>query len=1214
MCSRRTRLSELNLFLQRASRLSRRAFAIVHVDALPSAGQDALLSFLLDRRRDGQQIRPHCIVDGPSLLQPAPWIHTTQWGANSQKSSTLLPHSRVAALYKAGVVDQSCIRSVRVFTSLAPGAGKTHAARKEIARLGCDSLTICLSEAFDAAAVGRLLMQHEERQRAAGAAVSAIFFQIQVGFFETLDELALVLQPIAAFLYEVLVLRLVGGSEDGLPYPVPADAGWHVLVEVPSLIGHAADAAHVDQADWYATRALPLLWLVGHGDIVEPPDEFEIGDEARRVAKYLRAYNDGTINRKFGDGAPVAKHIVMVLDVSGSMKGAKLAAAVDSMLGIIDSHFRHGDKLSLITFDDHVVVRLNAVSDVTDDVRKTASDTRNIQGGGTDMYSAVCEAIALAQRTEISGEHWLFCLTDGVSSTNSKFEATASLLQAERLHVVVIGVALQQSLVPEMAALSRPRADSKGRYIPCGESAAALADAFAEAASLLPVSQTFDLDGSLTDGDCREWLDRYMPKHVAAQRGNLLRQFWVSYLHRRVRSLDDSPEFNFNRELEGLGSTLMEVMLLEVDSALREGQERSWRTEAHRQLIYDFSQPDGPKFGILCTSPELIDPQSREQLSSLGFSLPSSTELATRECLDEYLARALSLTLDERGLLGCIDDFGFVLTLDFAVKLLHIHERVACRTPCVMEGETGVSKTALTRMYALLLNTSARERARATVHAKLERIAHECASSAGWIAAVEREGARPEGCGALEPLVRRISAALDGASEVAELAARSLLQLCDGIAPPLASAPPELLAAARAEHDVLKAARAASETSATASGPMTAAHALLEWVGQAAVLDCFFPLNVHSALTPADITSRLQPAIETARALKAAELQGAVSRSPVVVFLDEVNTASCMGVFKALVLDRTLNGEAIPENMVVIAACNPARSLSVASAGVLRQDDLGKDWALGHYQVSALPGSLAAIKWKYGALGSEQEGDFIACRLEQELAEEARAEGGGEQVGSGSGSASADAAMSSMAKLICTSMELMRTFSEEHLRARIASACPGLSAAEVAAQAAERAKTAVSLRDIQRLFVLRRFFARECGAALFARQGDTERRALLLAVACVFYVRLDRPFRARLLAELRQLPSEQLEPLSLDVALAQAMTDFLEHAHLPRGIARTEGLTENCFMVFVCTLARVPLMIVGPPGSSKVRALLARAECSLAARPRLQLKCMRLLV
>lgn len=80
-------------------------------------------------------------------------------------------------------------------------------------------------------------------------------------------------------------------------------------------------------------------------------------------------------------------------------------------------------------------------------------------------------------------------------------------------------------------------------------------------------------------------------------------------------------------------------------------------------------------------------------------------ELYSREKLDSYLSRALNIPL-ENGKLGVVDDCGYVLTLDFAIKMLNIHERAECRVPVIIEGETGVGKTALVEMLSKLWNCS----------------------------------------------------------------------------------------------------------------------------------------------------------------------------------------------------------------------------------------------------------------------------------------------------------------------------------------------------------------------------------------------------------------------------------------------------------------------------------------------------------------------------
>ena len=85
-------------------------------------------------------------------------------------------------------------------------------------------------------------------------------------------------------------------------------------------------------------------------------------------------------------------------------------------------------------------------------------------------------------------------------------------------------------------------------------------------------------------------------------------------------------------------------------------------------------------------------------------------DLHSREYLDECLSRALNLPLekqeDGQERLPLIDESGYVLTLDYTIKMLSIHERRECRMPVIIEGETGVGKSALVEMLSKLWNAS----------------------------------------------------------------------------------------------------------------------------------------------------------------------------------------------------------------------------------------------------------------------------------------------------------------------------------------------------------------------------------------------------------------------------------------------------------------------------------------------------------------------------
>ena len=81
------------------------------------------------------------------------------------------------------------------------------------------------------------------------------------------------------------------------------------------------------------------------------------------------------------------------------------------------------------------------------------------------------------------------------------------------------------------------------------------------------------------------------------------------------------------------------------------------------------------------------------------------SEMKTRMKLDENLSRALNIRLNN-GRLNLIDEDNYVLTLDYALKMLNIHERFKCGVPVIIEGETGVGKTKLVEMLSKLWNQS----------------------------------------------------------------------------------------------------------------------------------------------------------------------------------------------------------------------------------------------------------------------------------------------------------------------------------------------------------------------------------------------------------------------------------------------------------------------------------------------------------------------------
>jgi hypothetical protein len=348
-------------------------------------------------------------------------------------------------------------------------------------------------------------------------------------------------------------------------------------------------------------------------------------------------------------------------------------------------------------FDQEVYVHIPVQSVADDDhrlrLRHALDQVRHNAGGGTYMFAALQHAFASIASTDGSIETWVVCLTDGAAQDSDE-ELRLCLDQSrDNVHLTIVGVNLSRDYESYMRRLcnkfGRNQSEPcKGFFVRSEANVLSMNSAFETVSRSIPVSQTFEHDGLLTDDQCHFFLDKYAPSFVDRQ-DMLLMTFWVQFIYRRVKVFDENVSFNYNEIHESLGSTLMKTMLAEVERMISSNQSRDWIGRDHTQLIYDFTNKDAPEFRLLCTAPDQMEANARLKLEEIdlpGFTIPSNRDLQQRNTLDQYISQALNLPLKD-GRLACIDDNRFILTLDFTMKLLSIHERVACQTPCVIEGE-----------------------------------------------------------------------------------------------------------------------------------------------------------------------------------------------------------------------------------------------------------------------------------------------------------------------------------------------------------------------------------------------------------------------------------------------------------------------------------------------------------------------------------------------
>ncbi|XP_044870406.1 E3 ubiquitin-protein ligase rnf213-alpha-like [Mauremys mutica] len=338
-------------------------------------------------------------------------------------------------------------------------------------------------------------------------------------------------------------------------------------------------------------------------------------------------------------------------------------------------------------------------------------------------------------------------------------------------------------------------------------------------------------------------------------------------------------------------------------------------------------------------------------------------------------------------------------------------------------------------------------------------------------------------------------------------------------------------------------------------------------------------VRVHGGTSSKIIHQKVKEAIELAH------YNEETHNMDTVLFFDEANTTEAVFAIKEVLCDQSVNGEPISTTRLkVVAACNPYKrhtketieKLEKAGLGyrVRSEDTLEK---LGFiplrqlvYRVQPLPPSMLPLVWDFGELNEKTQSLYIRQIVKSIVKDKLPKEN-----------------MDVFTSVIFTSQKFLREKKEE---CRI-----------------------VSLRDIERCMgVLLWFYnlrdllfplidekkseaqqSKDYDPSIHALAKGCEKdqifalneaqRSLLLAVGVCYYVSLES--RQDYLKEIAKCFSVPESLLQLEIVLCQEV--FLDNLSVPKTTARNDALRENIFMMVICMDLRVPLFLVGKPGSSK---------------------------
>ena len=163
-----------------------------------------------------------------------------------------------------------------------------------------------------------------------------------------------------------------------------------------------------------------------------------------------------------------------------------------------------------------------------------------------------------------------------------------------------------------------------------------------------------------------------------------------------------------------------------------------------------------------------------------------------------------------------------------------------------------------------------------------------------------------------------------------------------------------------------------------------------------------------------------------------------------------------------------------------------------------------------------------------------------------------------------------------VADMIVFSQNLMRKYVFEELSTKIPEH-----------EAKVSSKCCVSQRDIQRVFTFYEWTLKLYQK--FDPHSDPDKftsslRAILVALGTVYYMRLNRKYRARYQHD---LACKFRKVLQFSDVFQSELDWYTQQIEVPKGIAKTQALKENLFAIITCCVTQTPLIIVGAPGSSK---------------------------
>ncbi|PKY31752.1 hypothetical protein RhiirB3_449516, partial [Rhizophagus irregularis] len=304
----------------------------------------------------------------------------------------------------------------------------------------------------------------------------------------------------------------------------------------------------------------------------------------------------------------------------------------------------------------------------------------------------------------------------------------------------------------------------------------------------------------------------------------------------------------------------------------------------------------------------------------------------------------------------------------------------------------------------------------------------------------------------------------------------------------------------------------------------------------------FQSLNLHAGIDEKTIMMFMDDSLEKAE------------KGEIWLFFDEINTCNYIGLLADLISHRMLNGKLIHPNIRLFSACNPyrLRTKAQSEAGLTNRVKKFEERSNLVYQVKPLPDQILDYVWDYGILKPKDEYRYIQIMVEKELK---------------------NLAHPVFAELLFASQNFIRKVEEPY---------------------------SVSLRDVKRAIKLVIFFYKSLHNRPVNKYGHVYPppgnptiliRSYVLALSLCYHSRLyEQDLRRQYRYEMGQILHNHKAFVGENMfskIIREEQEDYIIRMRCPPNTAYNEALLENVLVMIVCILTKIPLFLIGAPGSSK---------------------------